>query len=109
MTNRSKIDRTIEHIVGSVNAAVKSHDPFYHLQLANVFPADIFSALLAAMPVTGDYRPMSGRAKSTRTNDGSGTRTKIDLFPEYIRHLPQEKKQVWEVIGRALCSKEVPR
>jgi hypothetical protein len=107
MTNRSNLNRTIEHVVGAVNAAVQWHEPFYHLQLANVFPADIYSALLVAMPVREDYRQMSGRAKSTRTNDGSGTRTRIDLFPEYLRHLPQEKKCVWEVIGRALCSSEV--
>ena len=39
--------------------------------------------------------------------NGGGTRTKIDLFPEYIRHLPQDKKPVWEIAGQALCSKEV--
>lgn len=107
MTNKSNINRTIEHVVGAINAAVQCHEPFYHLQLANVFPADIYSALLVAMPVREDYRQMSGRTKYTRTNDGSGTRTKIDLFPEYIRHLPQEKKPVWEVVGQALCSTEV--
>ena len=32
---------------------------------------------------------------------------KIDLFPEYIRHLPPEKRAVWGVVGRALCSREV--
>src|SRR5262249_14257645 len=79
----------------------------FHLQFANVFPADIYPTLLAAMPVREDYRQMSGRTKSTRTNDGSGTRTKIDLFPEYIRHLPLEKRKVWAVIGKALCSVEV--
>ncbi len=107
MKNKSNINRTIEHVVWAINVAVQYHEPFYHLQLANVFPAEIYSALLVAMPVREDYRRMSGRTKSTRTNDGSGTRTKIDLFPEYIRQLPQEKKPVWEVIGRALCSTEV--
>jgi hypothetical protein len=29
---------------------------------------------------------------------------KIDLFPEYIRHLPPEKRGIWQVIGQALCS-----
>jgi hypothetical protein len=32
---------------------------------------------------------------------------KIDLFPEYIRHLPPEKRAVWDVVGRALCSAPV--
>jgi hypothetical protein len=104
MTNQTDTNRTIEHVVGAIHAAAPYQEPFYHLQLANVFPADIYAALLVAMPNREDYRQMSGRTKSTRTNDGSGTRTKMDLFPEYLRHLPQAKKPVWEVVGRALCS-----
>ena len=107
MTNKSSVKRTIDHLVSAIDSAAQVRDPFYHLRLANVFPADIYAALLVAMPVKGDYRRMSGRTRSTRTNDGSGTRTKIDLFPEYIRHLPPEKKSVWGAVGRALCSAEV--
>jgi len=59
--------------------------------------------MLEAMPVKEEYRQMSGRTKSTRTRDG-GTRTKIDLFPEFIRHLPVGKKEIWEAVGKALCS-----
>jgi len=32
---------------------------------------------------------------------------KIDLFPEYIRNLPAEKRALWDVVGRALCSERV--
>jgi len=99
--------RTIEHIADAVAAAEQSRDPFFHLRLAGVFPADIYTAMVAAMPAGGDYRRMSGRAKSARSDDGTLTRTKIDLYPEYIRHLPPEKKPVWEVVGQALCSTEV--
>jgi hypothetical protein len=59
------------------------------------------------MPAREDYRRMSGRTKSTRRLDGRGTRTKIDLFPKYIRHLSNGKKRVWEVVGKALGSKAV--
>ncbi len=100
------IKRTIDHVVGAIDAAAEQHDPFHHLELAGIFPADTYAAMLEAMPVKEDYRQMSGRTKSTRTADG-GTRTKLDLFPEYIRHLPQEKKLVWRVVGQALCSEPV--
>ncbi len=50
---------------------------------------------------------MHGRAKGLDLADGTHTRVKIDLFPEYIRHLPPEKRGVWNVIGRALCSRLV--
>lgn len=108
MTNKSSnIQNLIQHVVGAIHAAEQSDEPFFHLRLVDVFPADMYAALLSAMPVKGDYRQMSGAAKSTRTNDGSGTRTKIDLLPEYIRRLPREKREVWEVVGKVLCSKEV--
>src|SRR5581483_6275525 len=61
--------------------------------------------MLAAMPDATDYRAMSGKSKMGSVRpDGKPTRTKIDLFPEYIRHLPQEKRAVWEVAGGALRS-----
>jgi hypothetical protein len=50
---------------------------------------------------------MSGRSKGLDLADGTHTRVKIDLFPEYIRHLPAEKKPVWDIVGRALCSQPV--
>jgi len=60
------------------------------------------------MPDENDYRPMSGKSKvGSSRPDGKPTRTKIDLFPEYIRHLPPEKFVVWDVVGRVLRSDEV--
>ena len=100
------LPRVIQHVVGALDAAPKLQEPFYHLEMSRIFPDDVYARMLEAMPVKGDYRLMSGRTKSTRMNDG-GTRTKIDLFPEYIRHLPVAKRKVWEVVGQALCSPEV--
>ncbi len=60
------------------------------------------------MPDENDYRPMSGKSKMGSSRpDGKPTRTKIDLFPEYIRHLPAEKFVVWDVVGRVLRSEAV--
>jgi hypothetical protein len=101
------IDRIAESVVGSVRAARAVDAPFYHLEFNQVFPADVYAAMLAAMPVMADYRPMSGRAKINDAPDGTRTRVKIDLFPEYIRHLPSEKRTIWDSVGRALCSDQV--
>jgi hypothetical protein len=106
-SQKAKQNELTEHVVNAINSAPERNDPFYHLQLADVFPSDIYSAMLEAMPVREDYRRMSGRAKSTRTKDGGGTRTRIELFGEYIRHLPEQKKQVWGPVGKTLCSAEV--
>ena len=94
-------------IVQSVAAARAVETPFYHLEFNRGVPENIDAAMLAAMPSTSDYRRMSGRRKVDVREDGTPTRVKIDLFPEYIRSLPPEKRQIWDLVGRALCAREV--
>ena len=100
-------ERLSQFIASSVNAGRASEAPFYHLVFDRIFPDDVYNAMLTAMPVAADYRPMSGRSKAHDLQDGTHTRVKIDLFPEYIRSLPAEKRAVWDVVGRALCSEAV--
>ena len=97
----------LEHMVAAIGGAVRSEVPFQHLQLSSFFPAPLYAAMVHAMPEPADYRRMSGRTRYTRTEDGGGTRTKMDLFPEYVRHLPREKRILWRTVGRALCSPQV--
>jgi hypothetical protein len=100
-------ERLREFVVRAIDAAPAYETPFYHLVLDHVFPDDVYAAMLANMPEAADYRPMHGRSKGHDLPDGTHTRVKIDLFPEYIRHLPPEKRALWNVVGRALCSGEV--
>jgi hypothetical protein len=101
------VERLRDFIVTSVDAAHADDAPFYHLVLDRVFPDDIYGAMLANMPEASDYRPMRGRSKGLDLADGTHTRVKIDLFREYIRHLAPQKRAVWDVVGRALCSPAV--
>jgi hypothetical protein len=95
-------------VADSVRHARTSNAPFYHLQFDRVFPPDFYAEMLRTMPNENDYRPMSGKTKMGSSRpDGKPTRTKIDLFPEYIRHLPAEKFAIWELVGRTLRSEEV--
>jgi hypothetical protein len=108
--DRRRAVETLSRFVASAVELGRAGDaPFYHLVFDRVFPDDVYNAMLAAMPVEADYRPMSGRSKSHDLTDGTHTRVKIDLFPEYIRSLPPEKRAVWDVVGRALCSETVKR
>jgi hypothetical protein len=104
---RSAIGGLTEFLSSSVEAARVVDAPFYHLEFDRVFPDDVYAAMLTAMPVAADYRPMHGRAKGNDAADGTHTRVKIDLFPEYIRHLPADQRRVWDVVGRALCSEDL--
>jgi hypothetical protein len=101
------VGRLSDFIAGSVEAAASFDVPFTHLIFERVFPDDIYTLMLANMPEATDYRPMHGRSKGHDLTDGTHTRVKIDLFPEYIRHLPPQKRAVWDVVGRALCSRPV--
>jgi hypothetical protein len=104
---RVAVENLGRFIAASIDAAQSGDAPFYHLVLGHVFPENTYAAMLAAMPLASDYRPMSGRAKGNDMADGTHTRVKIDLFPEYIRGLPPEKRAVWDVVGGALCSAAV--
>lgn len=87
--DRRELNRIIDHVATAIDAAPEGKDPFFHLRLANIFPPDVYARMMREMPVASDYRHMSGRTKSTRTMDDGGTCVKIDLFPEYIHHLPR--------------------
>jgi hypothetical protein len=95
-------------VAESVRNAREGSVPFYHLQFDRVFPPNFYADMLRTMPDENDYRPMSGKSKmgSSRA-DGKPTRTKIDLFPEYVWHLPPGKLAVWDVVGRVLRSHDV--
>lgn len=101
------VERLSDFIVQSIEAARAVEKPFFHLEFDRVFPDDVYPQILALMPESADYRPMHGRSKGHDLDDGTHTRVKIDLFPEYIRNLPPEKKTLWDVVGRALCSEKV--
>jgi hypothetical protein len=106
--NSWSIASLTEFVAESVRNARAGSVPFYHLQFDRIFPSDFYTEMLRTMPDENDYRPMSGKSKMGSSRpDGKPTRTKIDLFPEYIRHLPARKYAVWDVVGRVLRSEAV--
>ena len=76
--------RLADFIVRSIDAARAVEKPFFHLEFDRVFPDDAYAQILALMPESADYRPMHGRSKGHDLRDGTHTRVKIDLFPEYM-------------------------
>jgi hypothetical protein len=107
MDRREALANLTKYIVGSIDAAKAYEEPFFHLRFERVFPDDVYAAMLGKFPSTSDYRALPGRDKGNIQEDGSSTRVKIDLFPEYIRSLPPGKHEVWSAVGGALCSNEV--
>ena len=108
MEKSESLANLIQFVVDSVQTAHADDAPFHHLQFDRIFPDDFYAQMVEAMPVAEDYRAMSGKSKMGSSRpDGKPTRAKIDLFPEYIRHLPPKKRAVWDATGRVLRSKEL--
>lgn len=89
---------------GAVDGASDVSAPFHHITFEQFFPPHLYQQIVATLPDAADYRPMSGRARENDLADGTPTRVKIDLFPEYTRHLPPDKREIWDLVGRVLCS-----
>ncbi|UTD25772.1 hypothetical protein [Bradyrhizobium sp. WD16] len=96
-----------DFVVRAVDGARDVSAPFHHVTFDRFFPPDLYRQMTATLPDAADYRPMSGRARENDLADGTPTRVKIDLFPEYTRALPPEKRAVWDLVGRVLCSSEL--
>ncbi len=96
--------RLADFVAQSVDNARAVEKPFFHLEFDRVVPDDVYAQILRLMPESSDYRSMHGQSK---VKEGTQTRVKIDLFPEYIRSLPAEKRALWDVVGRALCADPV--
>ena len=107
MERRHEANALAEAVVANIKAGRAVETPFFHLQFDRVFPDDVYARMIAAMPAAADYRALPGRDNGNIRPDGTSTRVKIDLFPEYIRHLAADKLHIWDVVGRALCSQEV--
>src|SRR4029434_2413486 len=108
MEKSESLENLIQFVVDSVQTAHANDAPFHHLPFHRTFPDDFYAQRVEEMPVTEDYRAMSGKSKMGSSRpDGKPTRTKIDLFPEYIRHLPPMKREIWDAAGRVLRSKEL--
>jgi hypothetical protein len=107
MNRHNEAEKLSKYLVESIERGQQGDVPFYHLRFDRFFPDDIYAAMLREMPETRDYRALKGRGGGNILEDGTATRVKIDLFPEYVHVLPPTKRDLWNVIGRALCSNDV--
>lgn len=101
------LSSAVAHVVSAVDRAAFVDEPFWHLEMRDIFPAALYRRMRDAMPEAGEYRALKGRNNVNIKEDGTATRVKIDLYPEYIRHLPAGKREVWSLVGDILRADEV--
>jgi len=104
---RFSSDDIVKHMVESIDGAEAAEVPFYHLVLDDFFPAEIYQEMLDRMPTSQSFRALAGRNNYNIRADGTSTRVKIDLFPEYLRHMDGVQKELWKSVGRAFCAPAV--
>jgi hypothetical protein len=107
MVDAQDVQSLTRFVVSSIEGARAQEAPFFHIEFERVFPEEIYAAMLRQMPSADDYRSLRGRNNGNVLQDGTATRTKIDLFPEYVRTIPAPKRAIWDLVGRALCSEPV--
>lgn len=90
------------HAVAAIESAPASETPFRHLVLDKVFPDDFYAAMIEQMPAMAYCRALKGRGNVNIRPDGTPTRVKLDLLPEFVYRLPPVQRAVWSAVGRVL-------
>ena len=99
-------DASVEQqFIAAVDRAELRQKPFDHIYMEGVLEPDTYTALLAAMPDRRFYHDL--RHQDAMRQDGSSTRLRMYLYPELLRRLPADLRQVWVPVARALCSSEL--
>src|SRR5438045_8419342 len=92
-------------LVAAVDAAPLEAWPFVHVYLESILPAGSYRRLLEHLPAPRHYREF--RHGQAMQPDGHSARRKFYLYPEHIRFLPAEQRQVWLPLAHLLRSREL--
>src|SRR5947209_2358976 len=96
----------VEHqFVAAVDRAELRTRPFDHIYMEEVLDPESYQALLRALPDRRFYHQLMHQ--DAVRQDGTSTRLRMYLYPELLRRLPQEQRDVWMPIAEALCSAEL--
>lgn len=96
-----------DHLVARVSEAPLIRDPFCHIYLEGIFPAQMYPELLRNLPPKELYVPLNLR-KWVRA-DGTSTRDEFHLTAENLALLPRALAEFWAPIVRAMTDATLRR
>lgn len=97
--------RSIEqHVVNRLNATMACGEPFAHLYVQGLLPADVYAELVALRP---DPRHYCQTARRHRRADGQCSRLRLPLTDERLKRLKGPQHQLWRALRDVLCSQRV--
>jgi hypothetical protein len=96
--------RVLQHLLARVRAAAVWTEPFCHTYLEDVFPADVYAALLDSFPPADRYLP-----GPSAPGVPPGVRTFYNLTADAVRRFPARCRDLWCGVCRALTDPELKR
>lgn len=105
--DREVFTRTLEHLLRCVEGSQAIHDPFSHVYLEEVFPADVYEQILSGLPDPALYDNAAERHHG-KVEKGY-TRSMFALVPNKLAALPGEGQGLWRGIAAALTSPDLKR
>jgi hypothetical protein len=96
--------RVLAHLVARVRSATGCDEPFTHAEFEELFPADVYAAMLAHLPPARRY----GISPPGPRGDPSA-RTFYNLTADGVRRLPAAGRNLWRGVAAALTDPELKR
>ena len=96
--------RVLAHLLARLRAAAVWDEPFCHTYLEEVFPADVYAAMLATLPPAARYS-----AGPSAPDVPPGARTFYNLTADALRRFPADRRNLWRGVCAALTDPELKR
>jgi len=99
--------RARANLLRQIQAAKAHSQPFSHMYFENLFPADLYPKMLAALPDPARYSSAAERHYGDAA--GGSVRWMYALSTSGLAQLPAEQRDVWTGVAAALTHPDVKR
>lgn len=99
------IDDLVARIVAKIGAAPLDREPCGNLYMEDLFPAGVYSELLARLPSDSVLDPIVH--PDAVTTDRRTTRYLLDLTPDSLERFPAEDRAFWEAMMQVFTAPEI--
>ena len=97
--------KIIDHMVQAIATSPVDDTPCRHSMLTNLFPQDVYQAMLSNIPDRAAFRPMS--LDLFHDANGVSTRDLIELPEIGVQRIASQQQALWWAVGAATMSAEV--
>ena len=94
-----------QRLVEAVERSSLRQHPFDYVYLEELFAPDAYRRMLSELPAPAQFHQLVHR--DALRPDGSSTRLRMYLYPELLKQLPKNQRDVWVPVAEALCAPEL--